>query len=253
MLCLLSMLLVSVRLQAEQEVLLSSIKNYQPYSYQEDGEVKGLYNDIAREAFKRADIPLRIELISFHSVLRKVRIGFSHAMIGALYTHDRAAYAQFLSPPLSEISTSLFVHTGSQIEAASLEALKGKTIGIKQGFIMEKAFEDAANQGFFERYEVQAERQLILMLLKRRTDGFIHTTSRSLFHIDQLDKSNEIKRLEPPIVNRQPSFFALSRVSLEKLPITTLPRIEQALNTMRHDGTLADLHKKYSLPYSAPL
>jgi len=245
-------LLASPQLKAEQALLLSSINNYQPYSYEQDGQIKGLYNDIAREAFQRAQVPLRIELISFQSVLRKIRIGFSHAMIGAFHTPERETYAHYLATPQTSISTSLFVHIGSQIDSTHLTQLNGKIIGIKQGFIMEDSFEEAVAQGRITRYEVETERQLVLMLLNRRIDGFIHTTGHSLFYIDQHDKHNEIALLAPPIVNRRPSFLAFSRIALKTLPATLMPRIEEALKGMRLDGTLAALHTKYSLPYTMP-
>lgn len=244
-------MLISPALRAEPEVLLSSIKNYQPYSYVENGEITGLYNDIAREVFRRAEVPLRIELISFHSVLRKIRIGFSHVMIGALQTPERDYYADYLPTPLASISTSLFVHSDSDINDVSVAALKGKVIGIKQGFIMDTEFEAAANQGLFKRYEVETERQLVLMLLKGRIDGFIHTTERSLFYIEQLDKNQQIQLLDPPIVNQQPSFLAFSRFALTKLPQNLRPKIERALAEVAQDGTLTALHEKYALTRQA--
>lgn len=237
---------------AEHPVLLPGINHYQPYSYEEDGQPKGLYNDLAREVFCRAGVPLRIELIPFHSVLRKIRSGFSDVMLGALQPPERDKYAHSLSPPLSSISTHLFVHKDSKIKDASLAQLTGKTIAIKQSLIMAKRFEEAVEQGVFKRYEVEAERQLALMLLTRRIDGFIHTTSHSLFHIKPFGKEQEIELLGPPIVDRQPNFLAFSRVALNTLPDTLVPRIEKALKSVAEDGTLAALHTQYGLSYSSP-
>ena len=234
------------------EVRVTGIKHYRPYSFYENDRPGGLYSDIIKELFKRAGVGYRLELQPFDQLLKKVELGYSDAMVGAFHTPERAQYADFVSTKVSAVSTSLFIRTDNPIRSAQLPQLKGLTIGVKQGFLMSDEFEAAADRQFFEKYQVETVKQLIKMLLQGRLDGFVHNTEQSLFHLEDMDKHREIKPMQPLIVNHRPSFIAFSKLALQQLPHTLMPAIEASLLTMARDGSLAELHAKYALPYSAP-
>jgi extracellular solute-binding protein (family 3) len=77
-------------------ITIVGITDYRPYSYYENNEPKGLYNDILIELFRRSGYPLRLELVPFKRLLWMTENGNMSGMAGAFWTKEREQSATLI-------------------------------------------------------------------------------------------------------------------------------------------------------------
>lgn len=223
-------------------VYLAGIENYKPYSYMQDNQAKGLYNDIVRELFDRAGYQVKIQLVPFKRMLSLTERGQVTAMIGTFYTQSRNEYALFLKRvQLTGITSHLFVLSSSALQSFSLANLAGKTITKKRGFILTPGYQTLLQQGMLTIIETEDIHQLIKLLLNKRVDGFDFDAFATSYYLKQYQLENTIRKLSPAVAPIKNTYIALSRRALENFPANFSSELNQIMQDMQADGTLQRL------------
>jgi len=229
-------------------ISIAGIDHYRPYSYMENGRPEGLYNEIIRELFSRTGYTVKITLMPFKRILSMTEAGEVTGMAGTFITPAREKFAVFLKgSPLAEIATHIFVRRDGAIKSPQLSELKGKVLGHKRGFIISPELDDAVNRGDFALYETESVEQLVKMLLLNRLDGFFHSRYETLYYVNKFHGEEIVKLLLPPVSDARKSYLAFSRQALKTLPENFIVDIQETLEAMRKDGTLAILNTKYKI------
>jgi len=113
--------------------------NFEPYSYYENGQAQGHSVDLIRRLAERAG--LQVKFISgkhWDEYLQMMRTGELDVMTNIVRSPEREAYMRFTNPYL-RLSQALYQNS-NQPPIDSLEALKGKTLALPEGFYLYDQF-----------------------------------------------------------------------------------------------------------------
>ena len=173
------LILCAVSTYAQQKVTVWGDKSYPPYSYEENGQPKGIYVDILTAAFAQMpDFDVTIKMIPWKRGMAMVEEGKSFAIFPPYYSEKRVPWMLFSEPILEE----------QVIIFGKAETLAGKevwpddfmwsTIGMNRGFGIDsmggKAFAEAVEAGNFEIDEANTTEQNLMKLDKGRVDLYIN-------------------------------------------------------------------------------
>ncbi len=229
-------------------VSLAGIDSYVPYSYKENNQIKGLYIDIIEELFARTEYRAKIKLMPFKRLLSSAQQGNTDGVIGVFATTEREAYLTYVKDaPLAKITQYIYTLKTSEIKSSKIDDIEGKVIAHKRGFIMSAQLSQAAENQKITRKEVETTKQLVLLLLAGRVDGFVQEKANATYFIKKYDKSGLISPLQPPVSDNRFSYLAFSKKSLASLPDDFITAITASFKSMAADGTIDKIYDKYNL------
>ncbi|OMH39387.1 ABC transporter substrate-binding protein [Motiliproteus sp. MSK22-1] len=166
--------------------------SYPPYSYSENGEVKGLYAQILKVAFSRMpDYAIKIQAVPWKRGLRMLESGTGFALYPPYFHLQKRPYIWPYSLPILDERVVVFCQDKVLSENPRSRWPKdyyGLTIGINAGFHLGgEEFWQAVNNGKIKVIETNSNSQSLNVLGLGRTDCYIN---------DRLSIQMELKRLE---------------------------------------------------------
>ena len=114
-------------------------KNFEPYSFYEDGKPRGHSVDLVRLLAERAG--LQVEFVSgkrWDDYLQMIRSGELDVMTNIVRSPEREQYMHFTTPYL-RLAQALYQHSDSR-PINTLEELKGKSLVLHDGFFLYEQF-----------------------------------------------------------------------------------------------------------------
>ena len=127
---------------AQEKKIIAVFPTWEPYGYVEDGKAAGFEIETFRAVM---DIMgLRVEFVHqpWKRCLHSVKNGLADVVISALKVKERMEYLYYPDEPISMSRTALFTLKDREIDFnGSLDALKGYTIGVTNGFSYGPAFD----------------------------------------------------------------------------------------------------------------
>ena len=134
-LALLIVLVFSPFLEAVQQVVVYGDNAYPPYSYEENGEPKGIYVDILRTAFSRMkEYKVEIKPIPWNRGIKDVKEGRSFALFPPYYTEKRDPWMLFSTPILQEKVIVFGIPEKLAGKTRWPEDFYGQRIGLNRGY-----------------------------------------------------------------------------------------------------------------------
>ncbi|WP_282945277.1 transporter substrate-binding domain-containing protein [Cellulomonas endometrii] len=121
-----------VALVTEGSLTVCTNPPYEPFEYEEDGEVVGLDIDIVREVADDLGVELVTKVTPFEGIQSGADLNTDNCDIvasGITITEERQAKIDF-SDPYFDADQGLLVPEGSDLD--SVESLEGKTVGVQQ-------------------------------------------------------------------------------------------------------------------------
>ncbi|HJV00357.1 MAG TPA: transporter substrate-binding domain-containing protein [Burkholderiaceae bacterium] len=152
--------------------------DYPPYSYLENGEMKGIYTAIIRAALKKMpDYQVELQPVPWKRGLVKLETGESFALYPPYLREAERPYMAYSEPIMAE---QLVVYCNRP--AIAQRTLKhwpadyyGLRIGYNAGFLSGgKAFDEAARAGRLSALPARSSRLNLLKLLKGRIDCYLN-------------------------------------------------------------------------------
>ena len=235
------MLMLAVSSRAGRYYLVSL--NYEPYSYSRNGTYTGYDVEILKECFRRMGDDLEIDLVPWKRALSMGMTGNSDGVFGIFKLPERAE-KMFFSDPVRAEEISFFVREDSTLVFdGDLNQLKNSTFGTVSGYSygdeVDSFLKNAIPKSHVE-VGVSPEMNLV-KLIKGRFDIYIGDTLSTLSSIHKMGLEGLIRRLKPSI-NTSDVHVAFSR----KLKLGRVrDRFNDALESMRLDGTLERIKMKY--------
>ncbi|WP_019531578.1 substrate-binding periplasmic protein [Dasania marina] len=225
---------------AQETIRLAYGHNYPPFSWLEQGEVKGLQVDILTELFeKRLGIKAIHKAYPWKRAQWQVQSGLADAML-TLKTAKRSQYSLATEQTLIPVGSYLFTYINHprMDELSKLDNVNIKDFRVVQylGGSLQGLPADHSNIATVP--EISAA---LKFLAHRRADLFIDNPYVTRLAIKQLQLDNIIIQL-PKILSTEKYHLLISKKS--KI-IKLLPKIEQSIQAMKNDGTLNKLYKKY--------
>ncbi|MGB3367121.1 MAG: transporter substrate-binding domain-containing protein, partial [Acidaminobacteraceae bacterium] len=161
------------------------------------------------------------------------------------YNESRANYLLYDSQPFISYPTVIFKKSDFDFKfTGDLNELRSYRIGYVRDYSLGPLDEYKVRDGF-NFFASSSNKKNFENLSYGRIDLAIDVKSTGENIIASLDISDEISIVNPPIFSEYSYIVFSKKNELEVL----LEEYEYALKTMREDGTLKELYKKYNLEY----
>ncbi|HCG04849.1 MAG TPA: ABC transporter substrate-binding protein [Desulfovibrio sp.] len=216
-------------------LLLNTV--YPPYTVAlGDGGEGGTATELARELFRRLDIPLRQRLLPWNRVLRMMEEGSADGVTMLAHSTEREASMVF-SVPVDEARQS-FYYARANLQGfdwTRYEDLHPYRIGLVQGYTYAPEFLAAVERaGLSVEYAPSDESNFAKLRTGRVDLCLSNDTVAEAYLSSQPDLDAAVGKADRP-VRSYPLYMAFSRRS----PLAArLPEINRELQRMHADGTL---------------
>ncbi|MBN3564223.1 substrate-binding periplasmic protein [Aliamphritea spongicola] len=239
------MLLISLFLSpfstAQPLAMKIAYAEYEPYSFTDNGQVRGIEVDVLNEALgTRMQIPLQHSVLPWKRVQTYVRNGEIDAYV-AVATPERLSYAFASEEAVTFGSVSVFMNQADprleETSSLSLEALKPYRIGVTAGSGWAKR---NLNQHLIQ--PAYSTSSLADMLKMKRIDMIVENPYIFSYHLKQFADDDFTVR-EIPVAGQQLSLLLFINKSSTFADI--LPVFNATLRAMKEDGTLDRIHARY--------
>ncbi len=243
MLTVLAVMVFSASVYAGEVMKFGFSETLTPYTWQENGQDKGILVDIANEAIqKRMGIAVSHHIYPWERAQHLVKEGNldAHITNGPL----RKEWAEHSNEVVMELTWGIFVKAGNpkleQIKKAkSLEELKPFQFIDYIGNGWAKA--NLVDKGF-NVYLVPAPATIFSLLAKGRGDMNIMPSLQGRYYIRDLGLQDQIVEL-PPVTPAIPFHLVIGK----KSPFTKiLPEFDKVIRQMKEDGSLQAIIDKYT-------
>ena len=205
---------------------------FAPFNYYEGSTLTGYEVDVAEALAKKMGLKLEWRVVPFDAQLAAVRQDrFDFAIASHGYTKERAKAVDFASPHYC---------TGGQIAAPkdgslTVASLKGKTVGVQ----LATSYYDAAKKiaGVKEVKTYKADPEAYSALKANKIDAWISDK----FTVMETLKKNA----DSGIVSGEQVFVERVSLIMKKNNKEFMDQINQNLDALKKDGTLATISQKY--------
>lgn len=224
------------------QLTVAVIPDYPPFSFDENGEPKGICIDILNEVSIRTGIDIAYEMTPFNRALENVKEGVTDAMTPIYKTVEREAYLDFTAESLVPDSNSFFVRSDANIQFdGNFSTLKDYTIGLVFNNSFGTDFDTAVSKGTLKTEGASNIDGIIKKLIGKRQDIIIGGTYPVLYISKTLGVGDQIKALTPPVSNE----FIVMCFTKKTDHTTTIKRINDTLKEMKADGTIEQIISTY--------
>ncbi len=218
-----------------------------PFSFEADGEIRGIDCDIIREMARRMGIRIEITLVPWKRLIEMTRAGLCDGAFSLFQTPERQEFALFAdAQPIHESTFYFFVRKGEEFPFVHISDLSGKIIGLNRGFTISEVFDQAARERKFIVEEVEGIEPNIRKLMAGRIDTFV--ANYDVLRYNPLGRrllGNEILFLPRPALEKRGAYLVLSRKGSIKEKAGFIQRIDKTLKSMQEDGSYAKIYEKY--------
>ena len=219
---------------ANSPVMINVDENAPPFMYLQNGQAAGTYPRIITEAFRRMNIPVKVNAIPWKRALAEAKSGRA-GIAGLYWTEERARYFDFSDPLLTE-KVLIFVRNDSTFPFMAMTDLKGKKLATISGWVYGNEFDKARASGLFATDPNIDDGLNFEKLIRRRVDAVIAIESSGQAAITSKNLGTVVRALKQPLSSLQ-TYLAFSKGSNGVL----LRRFNDTLKSMSADHTLAKI------------
>ncbi len=221
---------------AAEKMIVSGHFARAPFDWQEGDQLAGAGIEIIEWIFQDLGIESESRYAGpWKRVLYNLEIGTIDIMAGLYATEERKQFAEF-TEPFSEDRVMIFVWRDRAFPFESWDDLQGKVFGDILGANRGEEFEAWRTQHATVEY-VSDQLQNLKKLEAGRIDCFVASEYLGLMQIQQHGYEGKIVALEKPLATQ----YLRYGISKKSPFVVYLPQINQRLQAMREDGTIATL------------
>ena len=229
--------------QKAGKLVIGTSPDFPPFESLNNGKVEGIEIEIMELICKELGVELEIKQMDFDSVLPGVQTGkFNVGVSGISVTPEREKNTLF-SVPYCLAAQAIVVTSDSVI--GSKADLEGKSVSVQTGTTAEEFCMD--NGYDVKAYQANADSELALTTGK--VDAWVIDDLTAAEMVAVYNKENP----DAPLVilneamTTEPYAFAFAQGSDD-----LVAKINEILNKLLNDGTIAAIFEKYDAPYTAP-
>lgn len=233
--------------------------SYPPYSYAENGEAKGLYNDILRAAFARMPgYRVSIRPVPWPRGLAALEKGTAFALFPPYYRPVERPWMDY-SRPILEESVVAFVRSELAQQRAIEDfpaAYAGLRIGLNRGFniIAAPDYKRMLAAGQVQQSYASDNRTNLLQLKRQRIDVYINDRLSILWELQQMRDQDLLGNaeldwlVEGLRLSSEHGHLGYTRLNPQTYPYKQdfMQRLDQVLLDLEADGSIARLAAHYS-------
>jgi len=237
--------LINFAVLAKEKIVVLADENYQPYSFIEKNELKGIYVEILKEIGKNLkNYEISLEPIPWVRGLKMIENGEVYAIIPPYFRPVERPYMYYSEPILQE---ELVLVGLSKLNKKWPQDFKGNKIGINRGYSI---FNDAEKK-IIKIEEANSTEDNIQKLLTGRIDFYTNDKYSILWALENLKKSKLVpsetlvKVHEIVVLRKDWSYIGYSKFYnfSKKQEFESLVNIE--IEKMKKNGKIDEIIKRY--------
>ncbi len=243
---------VTTAAAASTPVTIYADGSYPPYSWQENGEVRGLYTRILRTAFSRMpDYEVEIRAVPWKRGLKLLESGSGFALYPPYFRLRQRPWIWPYSLPIADEQVVVFCREGVLNEAQLKnwpEGYYGLRIGINAGFQLGgDQFWQAVEAGQIRVQEAGGNRENLTILGVGRTDCYMNDRLSILMELKRLksqgkyhEGSKHARLIEGATVTREQGFLGYTSRDRGRFSFKAdfKKQLDSQLYQMRRSGEL---------------
>lgn len=220
-----------------------------PYSFKENGRVKGIDVDIIAEAAKRMKIGIDIELVPWKRMQVYVKKGLCDAGFTMFYMKEREQFGIFPTVPVHYSTFAVFVLKGSEFRFKTIEDLYGKRVGSIIGYRINELFDKASYEGRIIVNEVPRHSQNVKKLFSGRIDCLVSNYDSMVIAIKNNGLSGKIVALPAPLQKSKGAYIVFSKAGKTiRNKDAFANKFGMVLKEMKNDGSIQKIQENYLVP-----
>lgn len=217
-------------------------RGFPPFSYEENGVIKGMDVDTVKEMAKRLNIKVKIELKPWKRVLSMTEGGLSDGAFSCFKTAERQKYALYTAP-VNYSTYSIFVKKGNEFNFSSVTELYGKSFGKNRGLAVSEEFDQAVREGKITVIEVSSN--LVDLVMLNRFEMFVDNLLLTQYQLKKKNLTGQITPLRQPVTKARGAYLIISKAAAFKEKESLIKKMTKVLIEIHSDGTIQRIQNKY--------
>jgi len=215
--------------------------DFPPYVYKNKGEVVGFNVEILNLIFSKLNFKVNYYIVPWPRAIKMIEAGEADAIFPFFKTPERELFADYSDSFTSE-PIAMFVLSPSNIYYdGDLSQLSSYTIGRVRGYSSGVRFDGAVKNSIINLQIANNSDQNLKKLFKQRFDILVDNKYYILNRLKQLNKNNDVKQLNPILINKK-AYLGFSKVLKHKKLISDFNII---LKSLKEDGSYDKILKSY--------
>ena len=213
-----------------------------PYSFTENGEVKGIGVELVREAFRRMGQPAQISISPWARAMERIQAGTVDGLFNVYRTPEREVFADY-SELLQDETVVLFVEKNSSIEFnGDLAALGKYKFSAVRGYSYGKTYDKAVADKMVTNIQlITLTEQALRMLVTKRTDVVPSGRHVGKYYLYKLGLQDSVRELSPPL-ETVPTYMIFPK---KRDLAAVRQKFNAALQSMREDGSYDKIYQDF--------
>ncbi|MFC1884246.1 substrate-binding periplasmic protein [Thermodesulfobacteriota bacterium] len=244
----LATVLISMNAFASEKLRFAAVENVPPFTFEENGEIKGISIEIFKEIRKRMGFRSSIRALPFKRLLFYLKSGRLDGAIQIYYKKSREEFLIYSEVPGYWSAHHVFIRRGDdgRFPTQTLQDLFGKRVAKEKGFFVTEEFQKAVDQGKITLDEAQNTKLNLTKLVNGRMDCYVSNYHIALYNIGKFGFQNKIVPLTKPLAPKKGTFMAISKKA-ERIPNKAefMAEFSRVLKEIHSDGTLESIQNKY--------
>lgn len=227
---------------AEKKIVLVN-DEYAPYVMPEgDAKGPGIDIEIAVEALKRAGYQTEVKIVPWKRVLKSLEDGEADMTTTLSFKDERDKYLDWSVPYRMNTVYHFYTAKGSKLKIASLADLKGKTLGVTDGFTYPKEVTDSKD---FTRDEAKDVSKTLGKLVAGRSDAAILNSIVGVWEMNKANLGDKVEKQAFELQSVEDTRGTMMGFSKKRNLKDVVQAFNKALDEMIKDGTVGKLEQKY--------
>lgn len=221
-----------------ESVTVATSPGYEPFEFEEDGELKGYDVDIWNEFEERTGIEVKWEYADFSGLLGLISSGKADAVSAQMSPTPEREESFCFSDPVNYYGSTVVVAEDNE-EIKSVDDLSGKTVGVGSGNAMQQSVEAMYPDGDV-KFEVYTSATLEAMfddIAYGRIDAVLAQDIQTYMAM----KANENLKLKM----LDPFEYGTATIVFDKENTELRDAMNKFIEILREDGTLKELSEKW--------
>lgn len=221
-----------------ESVTVATSPGYEPFEFEEDGELKGYDVDIWNEFEERTGIEVKWEYADFSGLLGLISSGKADAVSAQMSPTPEREESFCFSDPVNYYGSTVVVAEDNE-EIKSVDDLSGKTVGVGSGNAMQQSVEAMYPDGDV-KFEVYTSATLEAMLddiAYGRIDAVLAQDIQTYMAM----KANENLKLKV----LDPFEYGTATIVFDKENTELRDAMNKFIEILREDGRLKEISEKW--------
>ena len=221
-----------------ESVTVATSPGYEPFEFEEDGELKGYDVDIWNEFEERTGIEVKWEYADFSGLLGLISSGKADAVSAQMSPTPEREESFCFSDPVNYYGSTVVVAEDNE-EIKSVDDLSGKTVGVGSGNAMQQSVEAMYPDGDV-KFEVYTSATLEAMLddiAYGRIDAVLAQDIQTYMAM----KANENLKLKV----LDPFEYGTATIVFDKENTELRDAMNKFIEILREDGPLKEISEKW--------